>query len=199
MHTIGITGGVGSGKSAILAYIKEHYNCRIILADVAARHLEEPGEVCYAPIVALLGEDILQEDGTIQNTKMASKIFADKELLQQVNAIVHPAVKEYVRQELQKEAKRGVYDFFFLEAALLIEEHYDTILDELWYIYTREDIRRVRLMESRGYSEEKIHQIIEGQLSEELFRKHCSTVIDNSNAIEDAYKQIDDKLGAYLC
>jgi len=199
MRTIGITGGVGAGKSAILTYIREHYHCRIILADEAARGLELPGQVCYEPLVKLLGTDVLEKDGTICSPKMAAKIFADHTMLQQVNAIVHPAIKKYILEEIEKERVNQVYDFFFLEAALLIEEHYETILDELWYIYTGEEKRAKRLRETRGYSDEKIQQIMKKQLSEEVFRKYCKVVIDNSGHLEDAYRQIDENLGVYLC
>ncbi|MDD2973016.1 MAG: dephospho-CoA kinase [Lachnospiraceae bacterium] len=199
MRTIGITGGVGAGKSAILAYIKEHYNCRMILADEAAHKLEQPGEVCYEKLVQLLGDEILSQDGTICKQRMAAKIFADHTLLQKVNHIVHPAVRIYIIRELEKEKASQSHDFFFLEAALLIEEHYEEILDELWYIYTREEIRAQRLRESRGYSSEKIEQIMKKQLPEETFRGFCKVVIDNSGQIEDAYRQIDEKLGVYLC
>lgn len=199
MRTIGITGGVGAGKSAILTYIKENYHCRIILADEVARQLELPGRVCYEPLVQLLGEEVLNEDGTINSQRMAAQIFADHESLQKVNGIVHPAVKAYVLQEIEKERDARRYDFFFLEAALLIEEHYETILDELWYIYTGEETRAKRLRETRGYSDEKIQQIMKKQLSEEVFRKNCKVVIENNGHLEDAYRQIDKNLGVYLC
>ncbi len=198
MRTIGITGGVGSGKSEILSYIREHYNCKIIFADEIAHKLEEPGQICYQKLVALLGTGILNMDGTIDKGKMASVVFKDKEMLQKVNAIVHPSVKDYIRCELAKEKKWNQFDFFFLEAALLIEEHYETILDELWYIYAREDVRRERLKKSRGYSDDKITLIMKKQLPEQLFRTFCKVVIDNSGAIESTYNQIDKKLGGYL-
>ena len=78
-----------------------------------------------------------------------------------------------------------------MEAALLIEEHYDEICDELWYIYTREEIREARLMESRGYSREKVQQIFSSQLKEAEYRKHCSVVIDNNEGLEEMHRQID--------
>ena len=87
--------------------------------------------------------------------------------------------------------KNGVLKILVLEAALLIEEHYDEICDELWYIYTREDIRKERLMRSRGYSPEKVQQIFDSQLQEAVYRKHCKVVIDNNGTVEDAIRQID--------
>ena len=77
-----------------------------------------------------------------------------------------------------------------MEAALLIEEHYDEICDELWYIYTREEIREARLMESRGYSREKVQQIFSSQLKEAEYRKHCSVVIDNNEGLEEMQRRL---------
>ena len=199
MKVIGITGGVGAGKSKILAYLNEHVNCRIIIADKVAHDLEKQGGVCYGHIVALLGKEIVAEDGEIDKSKMSARIFADKELLARINEIVHPAVKEYIINEIAKERKVGRFDYLFIEAALLIEDGYSNIVDEMWYIYADEKIRRGRLKASRGYSDEKIDSIMREQLSEEEFHMNCSTVIDNSKTLESAYGQIDRKLGERLC
>lgn len=110
---------------------------------------------CYEPVIATLGRQILQEDGTINNKKMAEAIFASSEKLAQINAIIHPAVRTYIMEQIRLERESGVNDFFFLEAALLIEEHYDEVVDELWYVYASEQVRYKRLKDSRGYSDER--------------------------------------------
>ena len=194
MKTIGITGGVGAGKSLVLDYIKKHYRAKVYLADEIANTLKLPGNLCYQDIVSLLGEDVLCEDKTIDKNKMAEKIFSQKDLLEKVNAIIHPAVKQFVLSEIEQERKKGEIDFFVLEAALLIEDHYDQILDELWYVYANPDVRANRLKESRNYSEEKIAGIMSSQLSEEAFRKHCKVMINNDSDLEYLYFQIDSHL-----
>lgn len=198
MHVIGITGGVGAGKTKILTYLSEHYSCRIILADEVANQLKEPGQKCYEEIVTLLGTQILKPDGTIDRLKMAERIFSDRELLQHVNEIIHPAVKEYILQAIEEERHRDKIDFLFLEAALLIEEGYESIVDELWYIYADEAVRAERLKANRQYSDEKIQKILRSQLSDAEYRAHCSTVIDNGVALEETYRQIEEKMGEYL-
>ena len=198
MKVIGITGGVGAGKSALLRFIAENYNCRIILADEMAHQVKKPGTPCYDKLIELLSADILNEDGTIHKGKMAARIFESEELLKKVNEIIHPAVKEMILDEIADARKKGVLDFLFLEAALLIEDGYLNIVDEMWYIYAREEVRRIRLKVSRNYSDEKIDAIMKTQLSEENFRKYCSVVIDNSDSLENAYRQIDTKLGESL-
>ncbi len=198
MRVIGITGGVGSGKSALLAYIRERYCCRVLLADEVAHQVMEPGQPCYEKLTALLSSRILQEDGRIHKGKMAAEIFGDQERLKAVNAIIHPAVKERVLDEICKRQREGKLDFLFVEAALLIEDGYLDIVDEMWYIYSAEDVRRRRLKEARNYSDEKIDAIMRSQLTEEQFRKYCSVVIENNGNMETACEQIDRQLGEYL-
>jgi len=198
MKVIGITGGVGAGKSEVLSYIKSKYNCRIILADDVGNQVKLPGESCYNSLCKLLGDSVLDENGYIIKEKMAAMIFPDKELLEKVNAIIHPAVEAYILAEIEKEKKRKQYDFFFVEAALLIECGYGTHLDEMWYVFARKEVRKARLMSARQYSEEKIKSIMNGQLSEDEFRKHCKVVIDNSDDFEVTKQQIDKILGDEL-
>jgi len=194
MITIGITGGVGCGKSAILSYIKDNYNCRVILADDVANMLKEPGKICYKRIVELLGTDILDENGFIDKKKMAVEIFRNDDLLEKVNDIIHPAVKDYLLDEIDKEKKAGRIDFLFIEAALLIECGYNRHVDEMWYIYASEEVRKNRLKLSRGYSDEKIKGIMDAQLSEKQFRDNSDFCIDNNGKLEETYKQIREKM-----
>lgn len=192
MKFIGITGGVGAGKSAILEYLAAKDGVRVMLADEIAHELMEPGTKCYQKLCEIFGaEDIFLPEGGFDRAKMARVIFSDETKREKLNAIVHPAVKEYVLETAEKERKNPERKILILEAALLIEEHYDAICDELWYIYTREDIRQKRLMESRGYSPEKVQQIFASQLPEEEFRKYCRVVIDNNHRLEETFLQVD--------
>lgn len=195
MKIIGITGGVGAGKTQVLSYIEAHYRCRIVRADEAAHLLYEPGQECYQKLVGLLGQQILNEDNTIDKTKMAEIIFQDQKRLEDVNQIVHPAVKKYILEQIAYEREKGDQDYFFIEAALLIEEQYDKIADELWYIYSDVAVRERRLAESRHYSAQKTADIMRGQLSEDEFRKHCKVVISNNGNLEETYEQIQHIMG----
>lgn len=194
MKVIGITGGVGCGKSAVLHEIEKVYNCKILLADDAAKRLEKRGQSCYFKLLELLGNDILREDLEIDPIKMSGKIFKDVKLLEKVNAIIHPAVKEYILDEIDKARKSKIYDYFFLEAALLIEGGYKEITDEMWYIFSDADVRKRRLRESRNYSDEKIENIMKNQLSEEEYRNNCDFTVDNSNTLAESMEQIGKRL-----
>ena len=189
MKIIGITGGVGSGKSQVLSYLENEYHAVVCQADQVAWKLQEPGQECYTQIVRCFGENILNEDSTINRGELGQIVFADKDKLNVLNRIMHPAVKEYILKWVQSEqAAKTAY--FIIEAALLLEENYNQICDEMWYIYCDENIRRERLRSSRGYSDEKISAMIASQLSEQIFRKECHVVIDNSGDFRDTCYQI---------
>ena len=121
---------------------------------------------------------------------MAERIFADPALLERVNGIIHPEVKRYILKQVEEERSKGEIDYFFLEAALLIECGYEAVVDELWYVHADPAVRRQRLMESRGYSDEKVRQIFDSQLSEEEFRAHCRVVIENNGDIRETERQL---------
>ena len=192
MKFIGITGGVGAGKSAILDYLKNKPDTKVMLADEIAHELMVPGTQCSDKLKAEFGtEDIYQKDGFFDRIKLAQVIFSDDEKRKKLNGIVHPAVRKYVIGQAAYERKEGKIKLLVLEAALLIEEHYDEICDELWYIYTSEENRRIRLKKQRNYSDEKINEIFNSQLTDEKFRKACRVVIDNNGTIEAAEAQIE--------
>ena len=128
---------------------------------------------------------------------MAEKIFADESLLQKVNDILHPAVKEFLLERLEAARSSGEAELFFVEAALLIEAGYGGLVDEMWYVYADEEVRRERLRRDRGYSTERIDNVLRRQLSEEAFREGCDFVIDNSGSLEESCRQIDRKLEAF--
>lgn len=197
MMFIGITGGVGAGKTEILNYIQKHYKCEIYLADRVSEQLQEPGTDCFKALVELLGEDVKTPDGQLDRGRMAERIFSDPHLLEQVNGIVHPAVKVFLLDQLEKAKTAGDTELFFVEAALLIECGYRELVDELWYVYADETVRIRRLEKERGYSSEKITRIMSNQLSEDLFRQNCDFVIDNSGSLEESYRQVDKKLEAF--
>ncbi|MCI9435650.1 MAG: dephospho-CoA kinase [Lachnospiraceae bacterium] len=197
MRFIGITGGIGAGKSEILGYIKKHYSCEIYLADEVAHLVKQPGSRAYEELKELLGRDVIGRDGEIDRGAMADIIFAKPELLEQVNEIIHPAVKKYLMDRLTCAGREGRTALFFVEAALLIECGYLALVDEMWYIYADEAVRRNRLKLSRGYSDEKISRIMSSQLSEEAFRKNCDFVIDNSGDFGQTIRQITQKLVPY--
>ena len=191
MKFIGITGGIGAGKSTVLSLLKENYNCKVVLADEVAAQLMKAGNKCFDQVVSLpWPTSIVGKDGEIDRPLMAKYMFADKKLLEEVNAIVHPAVEQEVLNEVEIEKEKHNIEYFFFEAALLIECGYGKLVDEMWYIYADEEVRAARLAESRGYSKERIAKTMASQRSDASFRQHADQVIDNSGDKGDTLKQL---------
>ena len=192
MKVIGITGGVGSGKSRVLAYLKEAYGAVICQMNETERSLQKKGTRCFERIVEVFGHEILDAQGELDRAALGSIVFASEEKLAQLNGIVHPEVIRHVAKDIQSKEAQG-RSLYVVEAALLPDVGKE-LCDELWYIYANESVRRERLKASRGYTDEKISQMIASQPQEERFRSTCSVVIDNSGSFEDTMKQIGDRL-----
>ncbi len=196
MYIIGITGGVGAGKSTILDYLREQYDAYTVQADLTAHELMEPEGSCYEPVLNLLGREILDEQGKIDRKRTAGLVFPCPNLLKQLNQIVHPAVKREIRRRIAAQEAAG-RDVFVIEAALLLEDHYDEICGDMWYIHVEEAVRRQRLKQQRGYSDEKITDILNNQLSDAVFREKCSYTVENNGDFQTACQQIDERIREY--
>ena len=190
---IGITGGVGAGKSSVLAVLKNDFGAKIILADLVAHDLMEPGSLGLRKVTEALGTSFLTPDGAVDRKALADLIFRDKEALKTMNSIIHPLVWKTMKEEAEAASENLV----IIEAAV-----FDTapknFFDELWYVYTAKENRIVRLMENRGYSREKCEDIIGRQASEEEYRA-LSRVIDNNGDESDIKRQLKEILDHEIC
>ena len=193
MRVIGITGGVGSGKSKVLDFLRDEYGAVVVQLDAVAKGLQAAGQPCFERIVEQFGEEIVGADGELDRAKLGRIVFADEWKLKILNEIVHPAVKEWVCRDISQKKSADI-PVYVIEAALLPDAGYEDICEEMWYIYTDESVRRERLRESRGYSEEQITRMIAAQPDEETFRRTCGAVIDNSKTFDKTQQQIKDVL-----
>ena len=193
MKIIGVTGGVGAGKSTVLNYLEKRYGAKLILADLVGHEVMEPGHEAYEQVVKAFGQEIVREDKTIDRKALGAIVFADEKKRMILNRIIHPAVRQEILRRL-KEAELSHLSSVVVEAALFLEENYDAFCDETWYIYTDEKIRRQRLKESRGYSDERIDQIFRSQKTHEEFQKRCLFMIDNNGSEEETFRQIDRRM-----
>lgn len=193
MKKIGITGGVGSGKSKVLEYLAEIEGASIYQADILAHEVQSPGTECHKKIWEYFGTDILNMDGTLNRKKLGQIVFSDNEKLLALNAIVHPAVEARILELISQEEEKGC-EYFVLEAALLHTPFYRNLLDEIWYIHVTEAVRRERLKSSRNYSDEKITSMIQSQPSECIFNEISHRIIENSGDFEWTEKQLDEAI-----
>ncbi len=192
---IELIGGVGAGKSRILQILKEEYSAAVIETDRTAEELERKGRAGHRRLTEAFGERILGPDGELDRKKMSELIFSDEAALEQVNAMIHPLVWEEVYRQVGEFRGRG-QDFLLVVETALPEKRKkpDDIYDEVWYVYTLEETRIRRLMESRGYSREKCLSVMSRQPAEEEYRALADRVIDNNGDPEDVRRQIGDFL-----
>ena len=196
MITIGITGGVGAGKSTVLDFLEQEYQAYVMKADEIGHLVMEPGQSCYEPVIALFGKQVIKNDKTIDRRLVSDVVFSHPDMLEKLNHIIHPAVKEYIRRQLALKKEEG-QRICVVEAALLLEDHYEEFCDTVWYIHTDSEIRIRRLMESRGYTREKSMSIIASQAPEEFFRTHTDYVVTNNTDLEETWQQIREGIKKY--
>lgn len=183
---LGLTGGVGAGKSTILTYLKEGYGFQIIQADQIAKELMEPGKEGFCALADTLGSGILTPEGAIDRDVLARLLFSREEIRRQVDEIIHPLAWNACFQKALSAPDRPSV----IEAAILSKEFRDNC-HEMWYVYTSRENREKRLMASRGYSPERCRQMMESQASEEEFRAFADAVIDNNGTEAQTRSQID--------
>ncbi len=190
---LGVTGGVGAGKSLILELLREEYGAEILQADRVCGELIENEGGAFGPIVRLLGEEVLDEAGRIDRKKMAQMIFNDDPLRQKVNRILHPATfREVCSRIRQSDASLAVY-----ESALPQEARFREICDKVIYVYASEETRMRRLSKSRGYSEEKARSIMQAQMTEEEFKAFADASVINDGTVEEAKASLEQVLSGW--
>ena len=185
MMVLGLTGGVGAGKSRILELFSHDYGAQVIQADLVARKLEDPGQPGLTGLVSLFGTGILQKDGTLDRKGFADRIFGNPEALKRVNAPIHPLTWNEIKRQIRESSA----ELIVVEAALF-DERSREVCQYLLYVDTQDEIRIQRLMENRGYSREKCLDIMKNQADRNDFLKLADFVIDNSGSLEESRLQI---------
>lgn len=181
MKIIGITGGIGSGKSQVLNLLKTEYNAYIVETDVLAHQLMKKGTPAYNRILEVFGQEVTAADGELNRKVLGEIVFHDEEKLSQLNQIVHPAVKEHIIKDIVTCKQEGRIAFYVIEAALLIQDGYQEICDELWYVWASKEVRLARLLQGRGGNRQKWLNIMENQEDDEYYLRNCEQIVNNDD------------------
>lgn len=184
MKVIGVTGGIGAGKSTIIQMAKENFPVAVILTDDVAKKQMEPGGCSYTEVVKTFGSEILDEDGWINRNRLAAIVFLDHDKLKQLNQITHPNVWDETITRIQDFRNDPRIMAVLVETALLFDAGFDRMCDETWYIDASESTRRRRLMASRGYTKEKVDEIFQRQHFIEQAKEKSDYVIMNEDGME---------------
>ncbi|WFR54941.1 dephospho-CoA kinase [Anaerocolumna sp. AGMB13025] len=196
MKVIGITGGIGSGKSLVSDIMRDTFHAYLINTDQIAHKFMEKGEVSYRLIVEYFGEEILSPSGEIDRGVLGKIVYKDEDKLLKLNSFSHPYVMEYVRN-LITEKKKEKIELICVETALPIQAGLKDFCDAIWYVYAPEGVRRERLKQSRNYDEQKMNEIFKNQISDFEYRNASTHVIINDYPIEKIKEQIQILLENY--
>jgi dephospho-CoA kinase len=188
MRKLGLTGGIASGKSTVAATLRE-LGFDVIFADEISRRLLDPGEAAYEETVREFGREIVLADGTLDRKKIAAIVFADRNKLDRLNAIIHPRVEAQILKQLDEWADEGNRKVAFVEAALLVEAGYMKNLDGLVVTWCKPEQQLERLT-ARGMTEQEAQSRIAAQMPVEEKLKLATYKIDCSQSIEETRRQV---------
>jgi len=188
MYTIGLTGGIGTGKSVVARILAEQ-GAVILNADLVGHEAYLPGTPAYEDIVAEFGKDVVAEDGTIDRKKLGPIVFSSPEKLARLNAITHPRMKEIMREKLA-DAERAGAEVTVLEAALLFDAGWDDLTDEVWVTVVDAETAARRASERSGIPVEQVlERIQKAQMASDERVQRSDVVIDTSGTLEDTRRR----------
>jgi dephospho-CoA kinase len=188
MYTIGLTGGIGTGKSVVANVLAEH-GAVILNADHVGHEVYAPGGPAYDEVIAEFGREVVAEDGSIDRKKLGPIVFSSPEKLARLNAITHPRMKEMMRSKLAEVAGDGV-EVAVLEAALLFDAGWDDLTDEVWVTVVDAETAARRASERSGIPVEQVlERIQKAQMASEERIRRSDVVIDTSGTLEDTRRR----------
>ena len=183
MKIIGLTGGIGSGKSAAGQFLAE-LGAEVIDLDKVGHEALKKGSGAYKKAAKEFGEGILDEDGEINRTRLGEIVFKDRTALKRLNQIVHPEIDKTVEKRVSQSRRKGV-KVMLLEAAAMLDAAKAWQVDEIWVTIAPEEKVLERLKERSGYSEEEARTRIHSQMRNEERIKRATVVINNDGTLDE--------------
>ena len=190
MLTIGLTGGIGSGKSAVADLLRQ-FGASIIDADRLGHEAYTPNSEAWRQVVAAFGQEILTAEGDIDRRKLGSIVFGDPEELARLNGIMHPLMARMVEERKAELATAGE-SVAVVEAAVLFEAGWDSLVDEVWTTFAPVNAVVERLHARNGLSEEEARKRINSQMSVEERNRRSDVVVDNSADLSALEREVND-------
>lgn len=186
---IGLTGGIGSGKSTVAALLAEH-GFPVVDADQLAREVVEPGQPALAELAEAFGQDVLHDDGSLNRPELAARAFVDKEHTELLNSITHPRIRQLREQRFRQAADAGA-DAVVYDMPLLVEQGVDKHMDLTVVVDVNVEERIRRLVSTRGLTEEDARRRIAAQVDDAERLAAADVVIDNNGPVEALGEQVE--------
>ena len=192
MLLIGLTGGIGSGKSTVAAMLRDQ-GIRVVDADQIAREVVEPGQPALAELVEVFGQDILNDDGSLNRQELANRAFATEEATNALNAITHPRIEQETQRQFDLAAAEKE-NFLVYDMPLLVERGLHEEMDMVIVVHTDIEERVRRLVEHRGLDEDDVRRRMLHQVDDVTRLASADVLIDNNGSVDHLRKQVDDFL-----
>ena len=192
MLLIGLTGGIGSGKSTVAAMLRDQ-GIRVVDADQIAREVVEPGQPALAELVEVFGQGILNDDGTLNRQELANRAFATEEATNALNAITHPRIEQETQRQFDLAAAEKE-NFLVYDMPLLVERGLHEEMDMVIVVHTDIEERVRRLVEHRGLDEDDVRRRMSHQVDDVTRLASADVLIDNNGSVDHLRKQVDDFL-----
>lgn len=182
---IGITGGIGSGKSEVTRYLR-NLGEYVICADEVSKQIVEPGEDGARALQQVFGDSFFLKDGELNRKKLAAEVFNDEEHLKLLNDTLHPLILARIEK-----LARTIEGRVFIDAALLIQTDMHKTVDRIWLVVADKKSRVERVMKRDGLTAREVERRIKSQLSDEEMKPYADEIVDNSGSIEALQRRID--------
>ncbi len=190
MITVGLTGGIGAGKSLVSEMLAAK-GAAVVNADLVGHRSYRKGMPAYERLIAEFGGDILDGEGEIDRGKLGQRVFADPRERERLNDIVWPAMAELMEQDLRDLRARG-QPVAVLEAAVLIEAGWGYLADETWVVIASPQVAHQRLVETKEMPPEQAEARIRAQLTNEERKWYAGAVIENNGSVEELQRRVDE-------
>ena len=189
MKTIGLTGGIGSGKSTVSQLLGE-LGAFVVDADKVGHEIYLPGKEAWKQVTAAFGQDILAPDQTIDRKKLGAIVFGSDDARKRLNSIVHPLMFTDIDRRIKEKRAEGFTQPIVIEAAILIEANWLPLTDEVWLVVTNKNAVIDRVAGQRGMSAKDTEARIASQLSDAERRKYATLVIENDGSLDDLKQKV---------
>lgn len=193
MIVIGLTGGIGTGKSTVSDYLRKK-GCIILDADDISRKMTEAGMPALSIIQNVFGDEVINSDGSLNRHKLGDIVFNNRDKLQKLQQIITTEVVDNINRNLSQLQSEHCDKIVVIDAPLLFECGMENIADENWLVISEMSVRIKRVKERDNLSEEQIIARINNQMSQDDKEKLSDYVLDNSGSLQQLYEQIDDNL-----
>jgi len=197
MMRVGLTGGIGSGKTAVSDYF-QRLGIPVLDTDVIARQVVEPGSEVLHQICQTFGNDLLNHKGELQREKLRALVFADADRRQRLENIIHPAIRRQLQDQLVRLADSTTADYCIIVIPLLVEKNWQSQVDRILLVRADENLRGQRVKQRQSISQREIEQIMHSQTSDSERASVADDILINDGTLDELHQQIDHLHQRYL-